>query len=427
MRLIIRYFAAFTITLGVFGSGLFGGVVIANEGILSKADPYSGLYGFSLNLHRIQNEYVELKETEELMHYAIQGMVNGLDDHSKYFPPDEFKKIQSKTTQWSVGAGITINSNKVITNILPQGPASIAGLMVGDRILSINERDIEDWSVGNVYHELQLGKGTRVAVSAIRNNVTVQANVILDDVPQLLFSMQSPAPGNIYIHIQRFGVGLVDDIASKLNKQESVDEQPIKGIIIDLRNNPGGNVLEGIAFADLFMDDGLISEIQYRHKDENQRHSATSNERDRLTPNIAILINNQTASAAELVAGSLQQRANVKVIGDSSFGKGTVQKMYTSESEALKLTVGTFTAGNQVVSIDHPIQPDIVVSQLKNDYKQTALTILESTAAKDNTELYQNIKMLRNPIVKPIIPWHLDFFERTKLDPQLMSAWDTIQ
>ena len=421
----LRYLGACIVTLSVFAGGLFSGAVVANDAILDKPDPYEGLYSFSLNLHRIQNDYIDVIDTPELMHHAVQGMVNNLDEYSHYFPPEEYTQIRKRTDRWSVGAGLQVSDNKVITNIVPHGPASIAGLMVGDKIQRIDGQSVDKWSVGNIRYTLEQELGSRVDVDVSRVNDMISTTIVLDEVESILYSIQPIQPGFVYIQLERFGGDLVQSLQHDIQTLQKQEDAPLKGIILDMRGNPGGNVLEGVRLADWFMDSGQITALSYRDPSANQVHSATSQSSDLLECRLTILINEDTASAAELAAGALQDAGRATLYGVPSHGKGSVQKMYTSETEALKLTVGSFTAGRQTVSKPHPIQPDVLVELNHQNPKELIRSKLQQQGLSSEAlkEIEQHLDLLTHTPLPPSIPWHQDFQRRTQMDPQLNAAW----
>ncbi len=422
-----RYFKAFGATLLCFSGGITGGVVVANESSDNVVDPYDGFYTFSLNLHRIQNEYIEPVETKDLIFHALSGMVNALDEHSAYFPPEEYQTLQEKTGQWSVGAGLEVNNERIITKIVPHGPASIAGLMVGDQLTKINGRSLADWTAGNIHAAFKKEKGSQIAIEILRDITRVNTTVVLDDVPVVNYSFQPIEPGYAYLSIKRFSGGLTTDILAALQLHART-VAPIQGLILDLRNNPGGNVLEGIQLVDAFLKEGPISRLEYRNSQQNQRYNATGQDSDLLGLELVVLINEQSASASELVAGALQEQKRATIVGTKSFGKGSVQKLYTSETEALKLTVGRFTAGTQHISKKQPVTPDIEVHSNMTSPKDALFKEIDQAnlSSAQKQIMKQHLAKLSSPDKLTPIPWHHDFETRRALDPVLAEAWQVL-
>ena len=400
---------AFILVSTMFFGGIVSGNTLAIEALESHDDPYAALYHLSLNLGRIQNEYVTHVKTEQLVHDAIAGMVDNLDEHSHYFPPSEYAKLKERTDQWYVGAGMDLNEEKIITQLFTKGPASIAGLMVGDQLHQINNLSTANMSLSQIQKLFRGQKGDIVSVQILRDLMTQDFEIVLDDVQQLNAECLKIGQNAVYIRIERFGEGVATLVKEQLLHLQQQTE--ITGIILDLRNNPGGNVTEGVAIADLFLNEGLISRITYRNAVLNQEHKATSQNDDILEARLAILINGDSASAAELVAGALQDHGRGIVIGTPSFGKGSVQKMYSTDEDALKLTVGHFSAGHQNISKNNPIQPNIPISLDLNTPKDLLLQKIQALqiSAQSKDGLLQVTSQLPNPPIRTAIPGNLNF------------------
>ena len=426
--MIVQYLKAFIVTLLCFSLGILSGVVVADGTTTETVDPYDGFYTFSLNLHRIQNEYITTVKTKDLIYNAISGMMNALDKHSVYFPPEEYERFKAKRDTWSVGVGIQVSPERVITEVVPQGPASIAGLMVGDQLSKINGVSLHDWSLGNIKAAFKQEKGTSIDVEVLRSFEPYQTTMVVDDIETLNYEIQQIQPDYVYLSIKRFAGDVSRTVLAELHRLQETQGSPIKGIIIDLRNNPGGNVVDGIQLVDAFLSSGHISTLSYRNAKANQRHEAVANPSDFTEPKLTVLINEDSASAAELVAGALQFHKRAVIVGRPSFGKGSVQKLYTSETEALKLTVGDFTAADLSVSVENPIKPDILVSLPTIDPKMELEQLIKnSTLSKSQKEsMLIPLSQLPNRPVKQSIPWHENFTERLNQDPVLSRAWNEI-
>lgn len=425
----IRIYVRSLILVSVLSlGGIYAGKITALEAFQQHDDPYSALGKLAKNIHRIQNEYIHPVSTEELVSYATQGMVEHLDEHSHFFPSSEYTQLQQRVSNWYVGGGIEINEAKIITQLSSKGPAALVGIMVGDQLVAINDSSVANWSVSKVHTALQGTKGTQLQLRIMRNEQEKEFTIVLDDVQVVHVECNSIAPYYVYIRIERFTDGIAQEILERLSIIEQVDGTKTKGIILDLRDNPGGEVEAGIEVADIFLQEGQISQISYRHPENNQIFQATKQRTDNQSK-LVVLINSNTASAAELVAGALQFQQRATLVGAKSYGKGSVQKLYKSQNDAIKLTVGTFTAGNQEISPTQPIVPDIIVASPTVNPKAE----LESAIQRSNTSSTEKENMLLllskisdTPSLLPI-PWNIEFQQRLPLDPQLQVAWETVQ
>lgn len=428
--MITRYLKAFLLTITSFGTGIFGGMLVANASQTPDIDPYDGFYTFSLNLHRIQNDYITEVATKDLIYHAITGMMSALDEHSTYFPPDEYAKLQQRTglNEWSVGMGIQVNKEKVVTDITPNSPASLAGLMIGDQFIKINGHSLQDWTLHQVHSALDVDKGSLINIVITRALTPIEIQLVADEVADINHKVQLLPDDVIYISMKRFTGDSSTNLLSDL-RQTLLDHPNAQGIVLDLRNNPGGNVREGVTIVDAFLDSGPISTIRYRQEKDTQVYRATKEPSDILKPKMTVLINRNSASAAELVAGALQANQRAVVIGESSFGKGSVQKMYHSENEALKLTVGTFTAGDQIVSKENPITPDIPIAQPHIDPKEALANLITKSSASNEQqrEMYRYLNQLSGVDTPVAFSLHNSLDERLRLDPVLQRAWKEVQ
>ena len=186
--------------------------------------------------------------------------------------------------------------------------------------------------------------------------------------------------------------------------------------------------MEGIQLVDVFLQEGPISRITYRNTQQNQQYDAVFHDTDFLELELVVLINGQSASAAELVAGALQENKRATIVGTQSFGKGSVQKLYTSDTEALKLTVGRFTAGTQSISNEHPVIPDIQINSNISSPKDALLGEIDQAklSSAQKQIMRQHLAKLSSPDKLTPIPWHHDFETRCALDPVLSEAWQVL-
>lgn len=427
--MLAQYLKAFFMTLACFSIGILSGVVVAEESQQEVIDPYDGFYTFSMNLHRIQNNYIEDIPTRDLIYNAISGMMDALDEHSIYFPPEEYEQFKSSRETWSVGVGIQMNNERVITEILPQGPAAVSGLRVGDQVTKINSESVEDWGLSQIHEVFKQKKGTQIQIEVLRSFEPLETTITIDEIQTPNHQIHEIEPGYFYVAIKRFSGDIGKVVLGELANLKKESAVGIKGFILDLRNNPGGNVLDGIALTDAFLKEGHISTLSYRNEKRNQRYDAVDKIEDFTAEKIVVLINSGSASAAELVAGALQFNKRATLVGTPSFGKGSVQKLYTSDNEALKLTVGQFTAGDQLVSKNNPIQPDVLVEPTIVDPKRALQELIEQSSLSKREKENMLIPLSQLP-ARPssvTISWHTDMNSKMSQDPMLIAAWNVLQ
>ena len=299
--------------------------------------------------------------------------------------------------------------------------------MIGDQLSKIDDVSLQNWSLSQIRSALKKEKGTAIEIEVLRSFKPFQTRVVVDEIQTFNHQIYEIQPGYAYLLIKRFAGNCSKIALADLRNLEDQNGTPLQGIILDLRNNPGGNVGDGIALADAFLSNGHISTLSYRNS--NQRHEAVSSPLDFSEAQMVVLINEGSASAAELVAGALQFNDRATIVGVPSFGKGSVQKLYTSETEALKLTVGDFTAGDKTVSPDEPIQPDITIAPPTIDPKLALQQLIQNstlTTSEKEAMLIPLSQLPNRPSNSPI-PWHSNFSLRLEQDIVLARAWDEIR
>jgi len=355
-------------TVAVFSSGAVFGIGMAMLVPLASAgsidETYEKLRIFSQVLSYVQANYVDDVTETELIYDSITGMLQDLDPHTTFMRPSEYSKLKEDTAGEFGGLGITVSEDKqgiYIEEVTADGPAERAGLLVGDVILAIDKVML----VGSPFEEgvqrLRGLAGTKVLllvqrkgwqrpkeIPLIRRNVrvvSVEGELLTDDVG--------------YVAIRSFQERTDHDLAVVLSElKRTAKGKKLKGLVLDLRDNPGGLLDEGVKVADRFLDHGLIVRTDGR----NPRHREEENAHTRSTEDdypIAVLINDGTASASEIVAGALQDQKRAVLVGQKSYGKGSVQVLFgLDDGSGLKLTVARyFTPSGR--SIDKKgIEPD---------------------------------------------------------------------
>ena len=348
------------------GAGFFGDLAAKSD------ETYEGLKIFADVIQLIEKEYVDDVESKELIQNAIQGMVQSLDPHSSLLPPEAFEDLQIDTKGKFTGIGIHITmKNGFVTVISPieDTPAYKAGIKAQDRIIKVDGKPVKD--LRQAVNMMRGPKGTKVLVSIMREGVKkpIDFELIRDVIPVVSVKALNLKSGYGYIRLSQFSGSTTQELEEALSEVESGDV-PLKGLILDLRNNGGGLLNAAIKVSDLFMDEGKILSIKGRDKKNTKEYMATPNPVNRNYP-MVVLINGGTASASEIVAGALQDQHRALILGTTSFGKGSVQTVETlRDGSGLKLTIARYYTPSGRSIQAKGIEPDIVLNHKRIDTKE---------------------------------------------------------
>ena len=329
------------------------------------AETYKGLKLFSDVIELIENNYVDPVNSKDLIDKAIQGMVSGLDPHSAFLSPDDFKELQIDTQGEFTGIGVSITlKDGFVTVISPiEGtPAYKAGIKAGDRIIKVNGKPTRD--LREAVKLIRGPKGTEVTVTIVREESKnpIDFKIVRDIIPVESVKAVELRPGYGYVWVTNFRENTTEDLVAALDKLES-GKTPLQGLILDLRDDPGGLLDQAIEVSDLFLDKGIILSIRGREEKNNQIFKATPNQIKRTYP-MVVLINGGTASASEIVAGALQDQKRALIMGTTSFGKGSVQSVERlRDGYALKLTIARYYTPSGRSIQAKGIVPDIIVKR----------------------------------------------------------------
>jgi carboxyl-terminal processing protease len=330
-----------------------------------SAETYKGLKLFSDVIELVEDNYVDPVDSKELIEKAIQGMVHSLDPHSALLSPDDFKELQVDTQGEFTGIGVSITmKDGFVTVISPiEGtPAYKAGIKAGDKIIKVNGKTAGD--LRQAVKMIRGPKGTEVVVTIAREEVKkpIDFKIVRDIIPVESVKTAVLKPGYGYVWITNFRENTTDDLVSGLEKLESA-KVPLKGLILDLRDNPGGLLDQAIKVSDLFIEKGTILSIKGRRGKNAQIYKASENKVKRDYP-IVLLINGGSASASEIVAGALQDHKQALILGTTSFGKGSVQSVEKlRDGYGLKLTIARYYTPSGRSIQAKGIQPDIIVKR----------------------------------------------------------------
>ena len=348
------------------GAGFFGDLAAKSD------ETYEGLKIFADVIQLIEKEYVDDVESKELIQNAIQGMVQSLDPHSSLLPPEAFEDLQIDTKGKFTGIGIHITMRDgFVTVISPieDTPAFKAGIMAQDRIVKVDGKPVKD--LRQAVNMMRGPKGTKVTVTIMRqgNKKAIDFELIRDVIPVVSVKALDLKPGYSYIRLSQFSGTTTRELEAALRKIES-SKAPLKGLILDLRDNGGGLLNAAINVSDLFLENGKILSIKGRNKKSTKEYSAKPNAAGRDYP-IVVLINGGTASASEIVAGALQDQNRALILGTTSFGKGSVQTVETlRDGSGLKLTIARYYTPSGRSIQAKGIEPDIVLKHKRIDINE---------------------------------------------------------
>jgi carboxyl-terminal processing protease len=365
MRIIKKGFPQLWLALAI--AMLFwtiGSVSFQDKLSASNDETYQGLKLFTDVIELVEKNYVDEVDTKDLIHKAIQGMVQSLDPHSQLLPPDAFEELQIDTKGKFTGIGIRITMQEgFVTVISPiEGtPAYKAGIKARDKIIKVDGEDTKD--LRDAVNKMRGPKGTKVNVTIIREGTPdpIEFELTRDVIPIRSVRSFILAPEYGYIRISNFRDETSEDVQVALEKLES--KSPLKGLILDLRDNPGGLLNQSIQVSDLFIDNGKILSIKGREKKNTKVFNAKPNPTKRDYP-MVVLINGGSASASEIVAGALQDHNRALILGTSSFGKGSVQTVESlRDGYGLKYTIARYYTPSGRSIQAQGITPDILVSK----------------------------------------------------------------
>jgi carboxyl-terminal processing protease len=331
--------------------------------LADKEEAYQSLKIFSDVLDIVARDYVDEVDNKKLIENAIQGMVSSLDPHSALLTPDAFKELQIDTQGEFTGIGIHVTMrDNLVTVISPiEGtPAYRVGIKAGDRIIRVDDKPTDNLT--DAVKLMRGPKGTEVTITIMREGEPKQLDfkIVRDLIPIHSVKATIIRPGYGYVWVTHFRENTVSDLVAALDQMEKSDS-PMKGLVLDLRDNPGGVLEQAIRISDLFIDDGIIMTSKGRLKRHTRVYPATKGGKPRTYP-MVVLINGGSASASEIVAGALQDSKRALVIGTTSFGKGSVQAIENlRDGYALKLTIARYYTPSGRSIQAKGVEPDIIV------------------------------------------------------------------
>ncbi len=326
---------------------------------------YQRMRVFTEVLTEIENKYVEKKSQEELITEALKGMVSSLDPHSSYLSPEEFRDLQIETKGSFTGVGIEITQKDgVLTVVSPiEGtPAFKAGVQAGDRIIKIDGKLTKGMTLMDAVKLIRGPRGSKVGLTVLREGASklLDYAIVREIIP--LHSVRSNLleDGYGYVRIASFQEDTTQDLVKALRNLQS-QKLPLKGLVLDLRNNPGGLLQEAVSVSDQFLRGGVIVSTKGRQANQQMTYSARKETTAGDYP-VVVLVNNGSASASEIVAGALQDHKRAILLGAATFGKGSVQTIIPLDDKgALRLTTARYYTPSGRSIQAKGIEPDLVV------------------------------------------------------------------
>ena len=391
---------------------------------------YENLQIFSDVLDIVKENYVEEVENEELIEGAISGMLRTLDPHSSYLDPDAYRELQVETKGSFGGIGIEITIRDgflTVVSPLEGTPAYELGIQAGDRIIRVDGEPTKEMTLMQAVKKMRGPKGTKVVLTIMREEFTKPKDFVVTRATIAIRSVRTKTlePGYGYLRLSQFQSSTTRDLRKEIAKLEK-ENKPLKGLILDLRNNPGGLLDQAVKVSDEFLNEGLIVYTGGRLKSQDMRFEAHENTRPHSYP-IVVLVNEGSASAAEIVAGALQDHKRAVVVGVKTFGKGSVQTvMPLRNGAALRLTTAIYYTPSGRSIQAKGIEPDIVVAREVAERIEDETGRSEAIREQD-LQNHMNGDEEKKPDTKPDTEQWAKIRKELERDNQLARALDVLK
>lgn len=343
--------------------------VIAAGGADEETLPLDELRVFAEVFGRIKNDYVEPVEDRKLLNYAIKGMLSGLDPHSAYLNEDDYKDLQAGTSGQFGGLGIEVGmENGFVKVIAPidDTPAQRAGVLAGDLIIRLDDQPIKGMTLDEAVALMRGKPGTNLKLTIVRDGTDkpLQITVKRDIIKTVSVKHRMLEPGYGYVRVSQFQARSPEDMLTGIGALKREAGGRLKGLVLDLRNNPGGVLNAAVAISDAFLTDGTIVYTEGRVSDSQLKFKAAPDDVLEGAP-VVVLVNGGSASASEIVAGALQDHRRAVIMGQQTFGKGSVQTIVPiNRRTAVKMTTARYFTPNGRSIQAEGIVPDIELANL---------------------------------------------------------------
>lgn len=417
---------------------LMAGILLFNGGRgqvkAGSSDIYKNIEVFTEVLRQIEKNYVEPQDSQKMIYGAIKGMVQSLDPHSSFMTKEEHQDLLIETKGSFSGVGIEISvRDNVLTVVSPiEGtPAHAAGIQAGDKIVKIDDKPASDMTLSDAVKHIRGKKGTKVKLTIIREAVDkpLEFMITRDVIPLKSVRHYLLTPDIGYVRISTFQSKTSKDLNAAMEKLET--GRNLKGLILDLRNNPGGLLSQAIEVSDIFLDSGLIVSTKGRNASQNMEVSAHKNKVERNYP-IIVMVNGGSASASEIVAGALQDNKRALTLGTRTFGKGSVQTILPlSDGSGLRLTTAKYyTPSGRSIQLSG-IKPDIEVKFIppteeeeKDSPRFMREKDLKGAMPNDTTDVTEEQKEGKEDETTLKVKMLLERDNQVRLALQLLKTWN---
>lgn len=353
-----------------FAAAFTHGVLADREAPKSKNVPIEDLQTFVEILTRVQQGYVEEISDSELLENAIRGMLSGLDPHSAYLDAQEFKDITASTQGRFGGLGIEVQMQDGLVRVvapIDDTPAARAGIKAGDMIMRIDDTNVKGMSLTDAVRRMRGEPGTKISLTIAREG---EAQPLVVDIERDIIRVSSVRSRKLtsdigYIRVSTFTNSTGENLKEEIGKLQKEIGDSMRGIVLDLRNNPGGVLNAAVDVAGTFLDGGKVVSIRGREANESRSFEARKGDQLKGMP-IVVLVNGGSASASEIVAGALQDHRRAVVVGGKTFGKGSVQTILPLSNEgAVKLTTARYYTPDGRSIQAEGIVPDVELQSFK--------------------------------------------------------------
>ena len=382
----------------VLGAGLLGGALgvsafaVTSGQAESRAETFKQLELFAEILARVEADYVTEIDQKEAIEASIDGMLSSLDPHSSYLNSDEFRDMQVQTSGEYGGLGLEVSSQDGLVKVVAPmdgTPAARAGVKSGDYLTAIDGTTIVGMTLNDAVKQMRGAVGTPITITIVREGVEpFDVTMTRENIrPE---NVKHRAEGDVgYIRISSFNERTADGLDAAIAGVRRDVKGGMKGLVLDLRDNPGGLLDQAIEVSSRFLNGGEVVSTRGRRPEDIERYNARRGERFPNIP-VVVLVNNGSASAAEIVAGALQDRGRAKVLGTTTFGKGSVQTVIPlgPEKGAMRLTTSRYYTPSGRAIQGSGIEPDIEVASTRLSDKD--LEDLRQRAARYNEAALPN-------------------------------------